>query len=168
MWRRLACQILSRALHISSAPTRVAPDIFKAVKMLSDKTVKSSLIRGLLVTPRKSHFLRWPTSLLFKSSLKIFLTTERRLTGQWFLAVDLSPTFLNTGIKTPNNLRNTVPSDIYWRLQVVFMKVQAHSFAEPLRTTQNTHRIQSGLFDIYISKLQLQSNKHTAKEDYKL
>ena len=28
---------------------------------------------------------------------KTLLATERRLTGKWFLAVDLSPTFLNTG-----------------------------------------------------------------------
>ena len=34
---------------------------------------------------------------LFTSFLKTFLTTERRLTEQSFLAVDLSLIFLNTG-----------------------------------------------------------------------
>ena len=35
--------------------------------------------------------------LLFTSFSKTLLTTERRLTGCQFLAVDLSPAFLNTG-----------------------------------------------------------------------
>ena len=35
--------------------------------------------------------------LLFTSFSKTLLTTERRLTGQQFLAVDLSTTLLNTG-----------------------------------------------------------------------
>ena len=35
--------------------------------------------------------------LLLTSFSKTLPTTERRLTGRQFLAVDLSPTFLNTG-----------------------------------------------------------------------
>ena len=39
----------------------------------------------------------WSTILLFTSFSKTLLITERRLTGQQFLVVDLFPTFLNTG-----------------------------------------------------------------------
>ena len=39
----------------------------------------------------------WSTILLFTSFSKTLLITERKLTGQQFLVVDLSPTFLNTG-----------------------------------------------------------------------
>ena len=42
------------------------------------------------------YFSRWSTILLFTSFSRTLLTTKRALTGIWFLAVDLSPTFLNT------------------------------------------------------------------------
>ena len=37
---------------------------------------------NLLEIRKKADFLRWPTSLLFRSFSKIWLTTERRLTGR--------------------------------------------------------------------------------------
>ena len=40
MWRRTACQTLSKALDISSATARVAPDLLKALAILSDTTVR--------------------------------------------------------------------------------------------------------------------------------
>ena len=40
MWRRPACQTLSKALHISSATFRVAPHLLKAPAALSDKNVR--------------------------------------------------------------------------------------------------------------------------------
>ena len=42
MWRRPACQTLSKALDISSATARVAPDLLKALAILSDTTVRRS------------------------------------------------------------------------------------------------------------------------------
>ena len=42
------------------------------------------------------HFLRRSTNLLSLSFSKILLTTEGTLTEWYFLAVCLSPTFLNT------------------------------------------------------------------------
>ena len=55
------------------------------------------LVMGITDSP--SIQLHWKifTILLFTSFSKTLLTTERRLTGQQFLAVDLSTTFLNTG-----------------------------------------------------------------------
>ena len=34
-------------------------------------------------------------------------------------------------MKLSNNLENKTPSDTYWRVQLVYMKVQAHSSLEP-------------------------------------
>ena len=39
---------------------------------------------------KRPHFYRWSTILLFTSFSKTLLTTERTLTGRYFLAVDLS------------------------------------------------------------------------------
>ena len=44
MWRRPACQTLSKALDISSATARVAPDLLKAVAILSDTTMRRSAV----------------------------------------------------------------------------------------------------------------------------
>ena len=44
MWRRPTCQTLSKALNISSATTRVAPDLLKALAILSDTTVRQSAV----------------------------------------------------------------------------------------------------------------------------
>ena len=44
MWRRPACQTLSKALDISSATARVAPDLLKALAILSDTTVRRSAV----------------------------------------------------------------------------------------------------------------------------
>ena len=44
MWRRPACQTLSRALDISSATARVASDLLKVLATLSDTTVRRSAV----------------------------------------------------------------------------------------------------------------------------
>ena len=44
MWRRPVCQTLSKALDISSATARVAPDLLKALAILSDATVRRSAV----------------------------------------------------------------------------------------------------------------------------
>ena len=46
---------------------------------------------------KRPHFSWWSTILLFACFSKTLLTTERRLTEWYFLEVDLSPIFLNTG-----------------------------------------------------------------------
>ena len=42
--RRLTCQTLSKPLDISSAAARVAPDLLKALAVLSDTTVRRSAV----------------------------------------------------------------------------------------------------------------------------
>ena len=42
--RREACQTLSKALDISSAIARVAPDLIKTLAILADTTVKKSSV----------------------------------------------------------------------------------------------------------------------------
>ena len=44
MWRRPACQTLLKALKLSSATARVAPDPLKAQAMLSDTTAIRSAV----------------------------------------------------------------------------------------------------------------------------
>ena len=34
-------------------------------------------------------------------------------------------------MRTSNNLENKAPADTYWRVQLVFKKVQAHNSLEP-------------------------------------
>ena len=44
MWRKPACQTLPKALDISSATARVAPDLLKALVILSDATARRSAV----------------------------------------------------------------------------------------------------------------------------
>ena len=77
-----------------------SPDLLKAVSILSHTTVRRSAVdwkdQTILEIRKRPHFSRWSTILLFTSFSKTLLTTERRLTGQYVLAIDLSSTFLNT------------------------------------------------------------------------
>ena len=75
---------LSKALDISSATARVAPDLLKALASLSDITVRRSAVDQEDLKPyRKSekrpHFSRESTILLFTNFSNTLLTTERRL-----------------------------------------------------------------------------------------
>ena len=44
LWRRSTCQTLSKALDIPSATARVAPELLKALAILSDTTVRRSAV----------------------------------------------------------------------------------------------------------------------------
>ena len=44
MWKRPACQILSNALDLTIATAQVAPDLLKALAILSDTTVRRSVV----------------------------------------------------------------------------------------------------------------------------
>ena len=86
-WRRPACQTLSKPLDISSATAQVAPDLLKALAILSDTIVRRSAVDREDLKPywkseKRPHFSRWPTILLFTSFSKTLLTTERKLTGR--------------------------------------------------------------------------------------
>ena len=87
-------------MDISSATARVAPDLLKVLAILSDTTVRRSAVDQEDLKPywkqKKDHISLGDQQLLFTSFSKTLLITERRLLGLCFLAVDLSPTFLNT------------------------------------------------------------------------
>ena len=56
MWRRPAWQTLSKALNIWSATAWVAPDLFKTLAILSDTTVRRSVVDWKGLKPyRKSE-----------------------------------------------------------------------------------------------------------------
>ena len=98
MWRRPACQALSKAYDIASARARIAPDLLKALAILSETTVRRSAINWKDQRPyRKSekgpHFCRWSASLLFTSSFFKDFFNNRKTN----MVVDLFPSFLNTG-----------------------------------------------------------------------
>ena len=44
LWKRPGCQTLSKALDISSAAARVAPEIWKVLAILADTTVRTSAV----------------------------------------------------------------------------------------------------------------------------
>ena len=87
--------------RMSNPTVQLLLQLDKALAILLNMTV-SSLVGWEDLEPHwkseKSHIslATWSTNLLFTGSSKTLLTTERRLTGQHFLAVDLSPTFSNT------------------------------------------------------------------------
>ena len=65
MWRRPACQTLSKALDISSATAQVAPDQLSALVILSDTVVKRSAVVWEYLKPywkseKRPHLLRIP------------------------------------------------------------------------------------------------------------
>ena len=83
MRRRLACQ----TLDTSSATAQVAPELLKALAILSDTTVIRSTIdqKDLKISwklGKRSYFSRRSTGLLFTRFSKTLLTTERRLIGR--------------------------------------------------------------------------------------
>ena len=80
LWRRPACQTLSKVLDISSATAQVAPDLLKALAVLSDTTVKRSAVDWKDLKPywesgKKPYFSRWSIIQLFTSFSKTLPTT---------------------------------------------------------------------------------------------
>ena len=80
-------KLYRKALNVSRVTARVAPDLLKALAVLSDTTVRRPAVDREDVKPywkseRRSHFSRWTTILLLTSFSKTLLTTERRLTGR--------------------------------------------------------------------------------------
>ena len=87
LWSRPSCQTLLKALDISSATAWVAPDLLRALAILSDTTMRTSVLDREDLKPywkseKRPHFPRWSTISLFTSFSKTLLTTERRLAGR--------------------------------------------------------------------------------------
>ena len=71
LWRRPAYQTLSKTLDISSTVALVAPDLLKALTILSDTTARRSPVDQEALKPywksqKKPNFWMWGTSLLYK------------------------------------------------------------------------------------------------------
>ena len=93
--RRSVCQILSKASDISSTKAQASLEMLKA---LSNTKVRRSAadrenLKPYWKSEKRSHFSKWSTILLFTNFSQTLLTTERRLTGQLFLAADLPQHF---------------------------------------------------------------------------
>ena len=86
MWRWPACQTLSKALDISSTTVRVAPDLLKALAILSDTTIRRSAVDHKDLKPywkseKRPHFSKWSTILLFTSFSDF--NNHRENTNRW-------------------------------------------------------------------------------------
>ena len=107
LWRRPACQTLSKALEISSATAQVVPDLLKALAYLPDTTVWRSAIdledlKTYWQSQKRPHFSWWSTTIIYKFFKDVTNHRKKRLTGFKFLEVNLSPQFLNTGTINEN------------------------------------------------------------------
>ena len=92
LWKRPACQTLSKALDISSATAWIAPDLLKALEILSDTTVRRSAIDWEYLKPyrksekrcRRQHLGR--NEICFISICKFVLLAYARILLQQLLA----------------------------------------------------------------------------------
>ena len=93
MWRRPACQTLLKALDISSTTAWVAPDLLKALAILSDTTVRRSVVDWEDLKPHWKSEKR-PHLIHFK---KIFVKgldhsmTQKRVQAQFFYTFPCYP-----------------------------------------------------------------------------
>ena len=81
-------KFISKALDMSSATTRVAPDLLKVLTILPDTTVRRSAVdledlKPQWISEKRPHFSRLSTNLGYQQSFsKTLLITETRLTWQ--------------------------------------------------------------------------------------
>ena len=145
MWKRPACQTLLKVLDISSATVRAAPELLKALAILSDTTARRSAVDWEDLKPygkleKAPHFSRWLTVLIFTRFSKTLVTTERRLTGWQCLAVDLSPIFLRTGT-SDETFQQYGKQDSFRHILKRSASIYESSYSQFFRTTTG---IQSG------------------------
>ena len=77
LWRRPVCQSLLKALDISSARAQVAPNLLKALAILTDTTIRRSAFdredrKPNSKSEKRPHFSRRSASLLFTRFFKDF------------------------------------------------------------------------------------------------
>ena len=112
---------------MSSATAQVVPDLLKALEILFYKCQKvcsyQEDVKSYWKSEKRPHSSRWSRILLFTSLSKTLLTIERRLTEQYVIL---------------QQSKNKILSDEYWRVQLVYMKFQAHnSLEKPLEYNQD-------------------------------
>ena len=137
MWRKPACQALSKALDISSATAQAAPELLKALAILADATVRRYIVDRDNLKPywkseNRSHFSRWSIRLLFTSFSKTLL------------AVDQLGTLLNTGT-TDTTFQQSGKQDSFRQILKRSASLYEISGSQFLRSTTG---IQSGPYAI--------------------
>ena len=159
MWRRPTCQGQSKALDISRAVAWVAPGISKAssnfIRYNCEKICSWSKRPETILNIRKKAKVINKT--IIYNFFKDFFNHRKK---------SFSPTYLNAGTADAvfNNLENKIPSDTYWRFQLVCTKVQAHSSSEPpLECNQDQMSLSNQIwwwlfnhFEVYMSVTQFQ------------
>ena len=66
LWRRPACQTLSKVLNISGATARVATDLLKSLAILSDTTISlTTIVKSSYIDTRIYLFFQKKTNLKF-------------------------------------------------------------------------------------------------------
>ena len=136
-----------RKPYISSATVQVASDLLKALAILSDTIVRRYAddwedVKLYWISNKRPHFSRWPTSLVFTSFSQNLLTTERKLIGLQFLATDLYPTLLNTGI-TDKTFHESRKQDSFRHILKSSVSMYESSGSQFFRTTTGTVRTRS-------------------------
>ena len=101
---------LSKALDISKATARVAPNLLKALVILSDTTVRRSAVDTEDLKPywkseKRLHFFYVINNPIIYMFSKTLLITERKLTGWQFLQ--------GPPMRPSNNLKNKASLDTY-------------------------------------------------------
>ena len=124
-----------KALDTSSAAAGAAPDLFKALAIQSDATVRRSSVDQKDLKPywkseKRPHFYKWSTILLFTGFSKTSITSKKKTNR---VVVFSCRPFINIGpsMRPFNNLENKVPSDTYSRFQLVCIKIQVYISLEP-------------------------------------
>ena len=89
---------MSKALDISSATARVAPDLLKALAILSDTTVRRSAVDREVLKPywkseKTPHFFSQSTILLF-TSFKEFTNHKKKNNRATFYSYRLFPNII--------------------------------------------------------------------------
>ena len=111
--------------YSSSSPRSIKSPSISIRTTVKRSTVYREDLKPYWKSEKRPHFSKWSTSLLFISSSKTLLITERRLNGRQFLPVYFSQHSQIQGPpKRPStNLENKIHSDTYWRVQLVWIKV---------------------------------------------
>ena len=128
LWRSPACQTLSKALDMSSATDGAAPDLLKALAILSNTTVKRS--QSIVNIIEKTAFFSVINNAIIYKFFKD-LTVRKKTNWAVVFSCRLFPQHSSIQAPPSKNLENETTSDSYWRVQLVYMKVQAHSSLKP-------------------------------------
>ena len=94
----------------------------------------------MLEIRKRTYFSWWSTILLFTSFSKTLLTSQRRITGRQILAVNISPTFFNTGT-TNKTFQQSIKQDPLRHLMKSSTSMYESSGSQFFRTSNG---IQSG------------------------